>query len=185
MSFPLYIKIAKQLGMRIKLIDVSDKDLNINYENFAEIDEDCKGMIVTHLFGNPCEIEKIKNFCEKNIILIEDCAQSFDSSFNGIETGNFGEAGIISTSLLKIPTTLSGGILVTSNQELHKNTNQWLENNLSNNFFEKFKLFLKVFIFILNSYPKIYSILSDKVFFFLKKNIILESIGKFFIQVWE
>ena len=103
MSFPLYIKIAKQLGMRIKLIDVSDKDLNINYENFAEIDEDCKGMIVTHLFGNPCEIEKIKNFCEKkNIILIEDCAQSFDSSSNGIETGNFGEAGIISTSLLKI-----------------------------------------------------------------------------------
>ena len=170
MSFPLYIKIAKQLGMKVKLIDVSDKDLNINYENFSEIDEECKGIVVTHLFGNPCEIEKIKNFCEKkNIILIEDCAQSFDSSYNGIETGNFGEAGIISTSLLKIPTTLSGGILVTSNQELHKNANQWIENNLSNSLLEKFKLFIKIFIFILNSYPRIYSILSDKIFFFLKK----------------
>ena len=102
---------------------------------------------------------------KKNIILIEDCAQSFDSSYNGIETGNFGEAGIISTSLLKIPTTLSGGILVTSNQELHKNANQWIENNLSNSLLEKFKLFIKIFIFILNSYPRIYSILSDKIFF--------------------
>ena len=42
MSFPLYIKIAKQLGMKVKLIDVSDKDLNINYENFSEIDENVR-----------------------------------------------------------------------------------------------------------------------------------------------
>ena len=170
MSFPLYIKIAKQLGMRVKLIDVSDKDLNINYENFFHIDEECKGIVVTHLFGNPCEIGKIKKFCEeKNIKLIEDCAQSFDSNHEGIETGNFGVAGIISTSLLKIPTTLSGGILVTSDETLYKNTEQWMKNNLSNNFFDKVKLFVKIFIFILNSYPKIYSLLSDKIFFFLKK----------------
>ena len=170
MSFPLYIKIAKQLGMRVKLIDVSDKDLNINYENFFHIDEECKGIVVTHLFGNPCEIGKIKKFCEeKNIKLIEDCAQSFDSNHEGIETGNFGVAGIISTSLLKIPTTLSGGILVTSDETLYKNTEQWMKSNLSNNFFDKVKLFVKIFIFILNSYPKIYSLLSDKIFFFLKK----------------
>ena len=170
MSFPLYIKIAKQLGIRVKLIDISDKDLNINYENFNQIDKNCKGMVVTHLFGNPCEIGKIKKFCdEKKIILIEDCAQSFDSNFEGIETGNFGVAGIISTSLLKIPTTLSGGILVTSSETLYKNTEQWMEKNLSNNFFDKLKLFVKIFIFILNSYPKIYSLLSDKIFFFLKK----------------
>ena len=170
MSFPLYIKIAKQLGMRVKLIDVSDKDLNINYENFFHIDEECKGIVVTHLFGNPCEIGKIKKFCEeKNIKLIEDCAQSFDSNHEGIETGNFGVAGIISTSLLKIPTTLSGGILVTSDETLYKNIEQWMKSNLSNNFFDKVKLFVKIFIFILNSYPKIYSLLSDKIFFFLKK----------------
>jgi dTDP-4-amino-4,6-dideoxygalactose transaminase len=170
MSFPLYIKIAKQLKLKVKLIDISDEDLNINHENLKNLSSECKGIIVTHLFGNPCKIKKIQNFCkERNITLIEDCAQSFGSKFEEIETGNFGEVGIISTSLLKIPTTLSGGILVTKNESLHKNIQEWMHKNLSNSIFDKLKLFIKIFIFILNSYPKIYSLLSDKIFFFLKK----------------
>ena len=171
MSFPLYVKIAKQLNLKVKLIDIDKKDLNINVEYVKNLDENCKGLVVTHLFGNPCDIEEIKDICnKKNIILIEDCAQSFDSKYNGIETGNFGDAAVVSLSLLKIPTTLSGGILITSHKLLHSKTEDWITNNLSNNFFLKLKLFFKILIFILNSYPKIYSILSDKIFFFLKKN---------------
>ena len=169
MSFPLYIKIAKQLNLRVKLIDVSKSDLNINIELLNNINDNCKGIVVTHLFGNPCEVKKIQQICkERKILLIEDCAQSFDSKFDGIETGNFGEAGIISTSLLKIPTTLSGGILVTKNKKLHEQADKWILENLDNNFKKKIQLFIKIFLFILNSYPKIYSILSDKVFSFLK-----------------
>ena len=171
MSFPLYVKIAKQLNLKVKLIDIDKKDLNINVEYVKNLDENCKGLVVTHLFGNPCDIEEIKDICnKKNIILIEDCAQSFDSKYNGNETGNFGDAAVVSLSLLKIPTTLSGGILITSHKLLHSKTEDWITNNLSNNFFLKLKLFFKILIFILNSYPKIYSILSDKIFFFLKKN---------------
>jgi dTDP-4-amino-4,6-dideoxygalactose transaminase len=169
MSFPLYIKIAKQLQLKVKLVDVSEKDLNINPEKLEMIEDDCKGIVITHLFGNPCNVEKIKEIClRKNLILIEDCAQSFNSKYNKIETGNFGEAGIVSTSLLKIPTTLSGGILVTKNEQLHHKVEKWCEDNLSNNIVDKFKLSIKILLFILNSYPKIYSILSDKIFSFLK-----------------
>lgn len=170
MSFPLYIKIALQLKLKVKLIDIDEKDLNIDLDNLKNIDlTDCKGIVVTHLFGNPCQIEEIKKICdEKNIILIEDCAQSFDSKFNGIHTGNYGDAGIISTSLLKIPTTLSGGILVTSNNNLYQETEKWIKENLSNDLIEKIKLLFKTLIFILNSYPLIYSILSDKVFSLLR-----------------
>ena len=53
MSFPLYIKIAKQLNLRVKLIDVSKSDLNINIELLNNINDNCKGIVVTHLFGNP------------------------------------------------------------------------------------------------------------------------------------
>ncbi len=169
MSFPLYVKIAKQLNLRVKLIDVSSKDLNIDPDKLEKIDEDCKGIVITHLFGNPCEIEKINNIClKKNLILIEDCAQSFNSKYKNLETGNFGEVGIVSTSLLKIPTTLSGGILITKNAKLHNEIEAWCNKNLNNNFIDKFKLLIKILLFILNSYPKIYSILSDKIFFFLK-----------------
>ena len=173
MSFPLYVKIAIELGLKVQLIDVNEKDLNIDVDELEKvlINSNCKGLVVTHLFGNPCEILKIKKICdEKKIILIEDCAQSFNSKFDTIETGNFGDAGIVSTSLLKIPTTLSGGILITKNIKLKEYVESWCHENLKSNFSKKIKLFLKTFIFILNSYPLIYSILSDKIFNFLKNN---------------
>ena len=118
MSFPLYIKIARQLDLKIILVDVSEKDLNIDASKIEEkINKNTKAIIATHLFGYPCEIEKIKKICEKhNLLLIEDCAQSFNSKIKNIETGNFGDVGITSTSLLKIPTTLSGGILICKNK---------------------------------------------------------------------
>ena len=104
MSFPLYVKIALELGLKVQLVDVNENDLNINVNELEKllINSNCKGLVVTHLW-NPCEILKIKKICEeKKIILIEDCAQSFNSKFETIETGNFGDAGIVSTSLLKI-----------------------------------------------------------------------------------
>ncbi len=186
MSFPLYIKIAIQLGLKIRLVDVSSDDLNIDYSKIeAEVNEKTKGIVVTHLFGNPCEIKKIKDICDrKNLILIEDCAQSFNSKVDNIETGNFGDVGIVSTSLLKIPTMLSGGILVTKKKDLNIKINDWLDKNLKKNFFLKLKLFVKVILSILNSYPKIYSLLSDKIFNFLKnynpriyRNILYSGMG--------
>lgn len=169
MSFPLYIKIANQLKLKVKLVDVSEKDLNIDANKIeAQITNQTKGIVVTHLFGNPCEINKIKNICKKKkIILIEDCAQSFNSKINNIDTGNFGDIGIISTSLLKTPTFLSGGILILKDYKLYKKINNWKKNNLQKNLLLKIKLFIKVILSILNSYPKIYSILSAKIFNFL------------------
>ena len=62
MSFPLYVKIALELGLKVKLVDVNENDLNIDVNKLErEISNDkCKGLVVTHLFGNPCEIAKIK-----------------------------------------------------------------------------------------------------------------------------
>ena len=133
MSFPLYIKIANQLNLKVRLVDVNIEDLNINHELIEQnINHKTKGIVATHLFGNPCEIDQIKNICEKyKLKLIEDCAQSFDSFHKGIETGNFGDVAIFSTSLLKIPTTLSGGILVTNNIDLRDKINSWIEKNIN------------------------------------------------------
>ena len=116
MSFPLYVKIANELKLKVKLVDVSENDLNIDVDKLNKsITENTKGIVITHLFGYPCEIDKIKDLLKgKNIKLIEDCAQSFGTYYNNTETGNFGDVGIFSCSLVKIPTTLGGGILITS-----------------------------------------------------------------------
>ena len=102
-----------------------------------------------------------------NLKLIEDCAQSFNSFYKGKETGTFGDVGIFSTSLLKIPTTLGGGILITKDIKLKSDIEVWCKKNLNNNFLINIKLFFKNLLSILNSYPLVYSILSDKIFSFL------------------
>lgn len=170
MSFPLYVKIAKQLRLKVRLVDVSRRDLNIDKNKIkSQINKNTKAIIVTHLFGNPCDIHEIKKICDKKkIILIEDCAQSFNSKINNIDTGNFGDVGIISTSILKTPTTLSGGILILKDKKLFLKIEKWTRENLKSGFILRLKLLIKIILSILNSYPKIYSILSDKIFSFLK-----------------
>ena len=171
MSFPLYVKIANQLKLKVRLVDVNEKNLNIDLKKLNEsITPLTKGIVATHLFGYPCEINEIKDIAKKNnIVLIEDCAQSFGTYSNEIETGNFGDVGIFSCSLIKIPTTLGGGILITSNKELVKFIYSWKKENLSKSIKKEFLLILKNIISVANSFPFLYSILSSKVLFFLNR----------------
>ena len=171
MSFPLYVKIAKQLKLKVVLVDVDKSTLNINHLAIeSKITILTKGIVATHLFGYPCKITEISRIAQKyNLKLIEDCAQSFNSFYKDRETGTFGDVGIFSTSLLKIPTTLSGGILITKDNQFSLEIKNWSKENLKNNFSINIKLLTKNVLSILNSYPLIYSILSDKIFSFLNK----------------
>ena len=83
MSFPLYIKIANELGLKVKLVDVENDTMNIDINTLKKtITKNTKCIIVTHLFGYPCKIDEIKEIAnENNIFLIEDCAQSFDTYY--------------------------------------------------------------------------------------------------------
>ena len=52
MSFPLYIKIANQLKLKVVLVDVEPSTLNIDYSKItSKITSRTKGIVVTHLFG--------------------------------------------------------------------------------------------------------------------------------------
>ena len=171
MSFPLYVKIANELKLKVKLVDVSENDLNIDVDKLNKsITKNTKGIVITHLFGYPCEIDKIKDLIkEKDIKLIEDCAQSFGTYYNNIETGNFGDVGIFSCSLVKIPTTLGGGILVTSDRDLKNFIETWLSENLPTSLSKDISYGIKNLISVANSFPFIYSILSSKILFFLNR----------------
>ena len=120
MGFPLYVKIALQLDLKPKYVDVEEKHLTIDVNQLEKsITSNTKGIVVTHLFGYPCNMDKVMEIANKNgIPVIEDCAQSYDSFYKGQETGTFGYAGIFSCSLMKVPTTLGGGILLTEDEEL-------------------------------------------------------------------
>ena len=81
MGFPLYVKIALQLGLKPVYVDVEDKHFTIDSKKLdSAITTNTKGIVVTHLFGYPCNMDKVMEIANKHSIpVIEDCAQSYVS----------------------------------------------------------------------------------------------------------
>ncbi len=80
-----------------------------------------RACVPMHTFGHPCEIDKIKNICDKyHIALIEDAAESLGSFYKKRHTGRFGKAGIISFNGNKTITAGGGGVIITDDQILAK-----------------------------------------------------------------
>lgn len=63
----------------------------------AAITPATKAIIVVHLQGQMCDLSAIRSICDKRgIHIIEDCAQSHFSEFNGVRAGLTGIAGSFS-----------------------------------------------------------------------------------------
>ena len=87
----------------------------------AQISERTRAIIVTHLFGNPCDMTAIMKLAnERNIPVIEDAAQAFLASHEGQIVGSFGAFGCFSMQQGKHITTGEGGIVTTSDNALSR-----------------------------------------------------------------
>jgi dTDP-4-amino-4,6-dideoxygalactose transaminase len=78
-----------------------------------------RAIVVTHLFGNPCEMDAIMQLAEHyGLPVIEDCAQAFQASCNGRNVGTFGAIACFSLQQGKHITCGEGGMVVTSDERL-------------------------------------------------------------------
>lgn len=74
--------------------------------------------VPVHVFGHPCQIEKIVDICNAwGITVIEDAAESLGSFVGKRHTGTFGKAAILSFNGNKIVTTGGGGMIITDDEE--------------------------------------------------------------------
>ncbi len=96
--------------------EVDPKTLNVTAETVAaKISERTKAIIVTHLFGNPCEMAPIMELAKKhNLPVIEDSAQTFLAKCGDKFAGTIGDIGCFSFQQGKHMTTGEGGMVVTN-----------------------------------------------------------------------
>jgi len=101
--------------------DIDRCTTNIRAEEVERlIDDETGAVMVTHLHGMACDIERIAAICKaRNIPLIEDAAQSFGASVGGRVVGSFGEIGVFSFGLYKNVTAFYGGIVVTHKETVY------------------------------------------------------------------
>ncbi len=103
--------------------DINPDTFNIDENKVEEkIDDKTKAIIVTHLYGNPCNMDKFLEITEKfNLILIEDCTQAFGTKYKDKYVGSFGDVGCFSFS----PNATLGaygdaGLVVTNSDEIFR-----------------------------------------------------------------
>lgn len=94
--------------------DVEAESGNVTADTIAaRLTDRTKAIIVTHLFGHPCQMTEIMELANaKNIPVIEDCAQAFLATHRGTSVGRFGKAGCFSLQQGKHITTGEGGVVL-------------------------------------------------------------------------
>lgn len=71
------------------------------------------GILAVHVFGTPCDVEKIQKIANKhNLKVIYDAAHAFETEINGTGIGNFGDISMFSFHATKLFHTAEGGALV-------------------------------------------------------------------------
>lgn len=109
---------ASLSGAKLILCEV-DTNGQISFEGLKKMaTQNTKVIILVHMYGLVGDIEKIIKYAkEKNIILIEDCAQAYGTTFNNKNVGTLGDMGCFSFYPTKNLGTLGdGGAIVTNNK---------------------------------------------------------------------
>ncbi len=96
--------------------DVDADSYNVTAETIRpRITKRTKAVIVTHLFGVPCDMDPIVALCrEHGIPIIEDAAQAFDATYKGKPVGTIGAIGCFSFQQGKHMTTGEGGMVISN-----------------------------------------------------------------------
>lgn len=95
-------------------------------EKAFELYPEVKVVVVAHLYGTPGKIDEIKEICDRHgAVIIEDAAESLGATYKDVQTGNFGDYGVISFNGNKIITGSSGGMLLTDDLEAANKVRKW------------------------------------------------------------
>ena len=100
--------------------DVDPFSYNVTAETIQKrITSRTKAVIVTHLFGDPCQMDGILALAAKHDLpVIEDCGQALMAEYRGQKAGTLGTIGVFSMQQGKHMTTGEGGIVITKDSGL-------------------------------------------------------------------
>lgn len=110
-------------------IDASPEDWCMDPEVLAIAFDrypDVKIVIMSHIYGFPGQILKVREICRKNgALLIEDASEGFGATVDGKQAGAVGGYGILSFGLDKIITGGCGGMLLTDDAYSAEKAKYW------------------------------------------------------------
>jgi len=122
MTFVACANIVELLGARPVFVDVDPATLLMDIDLCcAAITPRTKVVMPVHLYGQMCDmrrlVERVKSVRE-DIVVLEDCAHSFESLYDGHRPGTYGDVAIFSFYATKNVTCGEGGAIITRHGDL-------------------------------------------------------------------
>lgn len=101
-------------------VDIDETDFNIDPSKIeASITPSTTAILATHVYGNPCKIDEIKQVADKHgLKVIYDAAHCFGTNYKNISVFNYGDVVTTSFHATKIFHTIEGGALFTQSPDL-------------------------------------------------------------------
>ncbi len=109
------------VGAKPVFADINKDTFNIDPDKIEElITPNTKAIIPVHLYGQPCEMDKITDIAKRhNLHVIEDACQGIGSEYKNKKVGSFGTFGCFSFYPTKnLGTMGDGGMIVTNDEKL-------------------------------------------------------------------
>lgn len=103
-------------------VDIDGETLNIDPDKIeAAITPETAGILATHCFGNPCDIEVIQQIADKHgLKVIYDAAHCFGIQYKGKSVFDYGDISTTSFHATKLFHTIEGGAVFTGDASLLK-----------------------------------------------------------------
>jgi len=119
-GFPTTVNPVVQFGAIPVFVDVDLETHNVNADLIeAAITPKTKAIMLAHTLGNPYNLDKVKELCDKyNLWLVEDCCDALGATYNNQHVGTFGDIATCSFYPAHHITMGEGGAVFTNNSEL-------------------------------------------------------------------
>lgn len=107
-------------GVKPVFVDVDPDTGNIVPDKIeAAITPQTAAIMPVHVYGVPCDVERIQSIAKKyNLKIIYDAAHAFGVKVNGESVLNYGDMSTLSFHATKVYNTIEGGALVCHSKEM-------------------------------------------------------------------
>jgi dTDP-4-amino-4,6-dideoxygalactose transaminase len=125
-SWVATISAIKWEGCTPVFCDIDSDTLNIDTSKVdALITKNTVAIMPVHVFGNPCEVDKIEKIAKKhNLKVIYDAAHAIGTSYKGDSVLKWGDVSAVSLHGTKIYNTAEGGACITPDITLLEKINR-------------------------------------------------------------
>lgn len=121
LTFAASCNCIRYVGATPVFADITGPDhINIDPEDIErKITSKTKGIIVVHMAGFPCQMDKIMDIAKRhNLKVIEDACHGPLSEYKGVKLGTIGDCAAYSFFSNKNISTGEGGMFITNNEEM-------------------------------------------------------------------